>query len=129
MIILDTHMWIWWVDDSPQLSDSNRKIIQKEEVNGLGLSTISVWEVAKLHEKGRIGFTQPIDQWISHALEYPGIQLINLSPEISIASTQLPGDFHNDPADQIIVATANVLGVPLLTTDRRIRKYQHVKLA
>jgi len=128
MILLDTHIWVWWVDNASQLSPAHKTIIQEEELNGLGVSAISVWEVAKLVEKDRLGLNRPVKDWINIALSYPGIQLINLTPEISIASTQLLGEFHKDPADQIIVATANVLGIPLLTADGKIRNYPHVKL-
>jgi PIN domain nuclease of toxin-antitoxin system len=62
------------------------------------------------------------------ALQYPGIQLLALTPEIAVESTRLPGEFHRDPADQIIVATARIYDCPLLTVDDRILKYPHVKL-
>lgn len=128
MIVLDTHIWLWWVDGSEKLPPKYHELIRKEEINGLGLSTISVWEVAKLYEKGRIGFDKPIQEWMNTAISYPGIQLINITPEIAIASTQLPGNFHKDPADQIIVATARILNAPLLTEDSKIKNYPHLKL-
>lgn len=62
------------------------------------------------------------------ALAYPGIQLVEFTPAIAIESTQLPGEFHRDPADQIIVATARILECPLLTVDDKILKYPHVIL-
>lgn len=71
----------------------------------------------------------PTLEWLDQALAYPGIQLLALSPRIATESTWLPGDFHKDPADQIIVATARVLGCALFTADEKIRNYPHVQLA
>ncbi len=93
----------------------------------LGVSAISCWEVAKLVEKGRLTLPKPVDQWMRLALGYPGIQLLPLEPEIAIESTQLPRPFHDDPADQIIVATARIHQCPLLTIDKKIRDYAHVQ--
>jgi PIN domain nuclease of toxin-antitoxin system len=87
---------------------------------------ISCWEIAKLVEKGRLSFDLPINEWLDLALAYPGIELIDLSLPIILQSTRLE-DFHNDPADQIIVATAKVLNVPLLTQDTKILAYPNVE--
>jgi len=79
-------------------------------------------------EKKRLAFSLPVDQWMAQALAYPGIRLLPLTPQIAIASTQLPAPFHNDPADQIIVATARDFNCPLATEDREMLRYPHVKL-
>ena len=122
-------MWVWWVHNDARLTDEYRTIIQNYEGNGLGVSIFSCWEVAKLVELKRLILHCPIDKWLETALHYPGIQLLALTPEIVVASTQLPGKFHRDPADQIIVATARVYNCPLLTADDKIIKYPYVKLA
>jgi PIN domain nuclease of toxin-antitoxin system len=128
MIILDTHIWVWWVHDAPELPILYRTIIEQHETIGIGISIISCWEIAKLVEKGRLRLPYSIDRWFALALGYPGIQLIPLSPEIAIESTRLPPPFHNDPADQIIVATARTYACSLLTVDTKIRNYAHVQL-
>ena len=128
MIVLDTHIWIWWVDGSPQLTAQQQEWIEEYKPEGLGVSIISCWEVAKLVESGRLKLQCPVEEWIEQALAYPGVQLLQLTPRIAIESTQLPGNFHRDPADQMIVATARVWGCPLLTVDDRILKYLHVTL-
>lgn len=64
---------------------------------------------------------------MDEALRLPGIQLIDLTPRIAIASTQLPGRFHRDPADQILVATARIYDVELATSDYKIQQYAHVR--
>ena len=80
-------------------------------------------------EVGRLTLPCSVTDWITAALSYPGIALLDLTPRIAIESTQLPGTFHRDPADQIIVATARVHNLSLLTVDHKIRAYPHVKIA
>lgn len=128
MIVLDTHIWVWWVHHDPQLTERLRELIQSYEDEGLGVSIFSCWEVAKLVELKKLILHCAIDEWLETALQYPGIQLLSLTPKIIVESTRLPGDFHRDPADQIIVATARVHDCALLTVDSRILKYPHVKL-
>jgi PIN domain nuclease of toxin-antitoxin system len=127
MILLDTHIWVWWVDDNQQLVDRSRHLIQDNVHNGLEVSAISCWEVAKLVQYGRLELACPLEEWMEQALAYPGVQLIELTPRIAVESTKLPGSFHHDPADQIIVATARVYDIPLLTVDNRMLQYPHVR--
>jgi PIN domain nuclease of toxin-antitoxin system len=128
VILLDTHVWVWWVDGGAQLPPNYLTLIQTEVANGLGVCAISCWEVAKLVELGRLQLAIPVDQWLVLALQ-PPIQLLPLSPEVAVGSTRLPGSFHRDPADQLIVATARHYNCPLITLDRLIRAYPHVRLA
>lgn len=128
MILLDTHVWVWWADGGAQLPADYLAYVQGEAAGGLGVSAISCWEVAKLVELGRLELSVPVDEWLGRALQ-PPVQLLPLSPEVAVGSTQLPGSFHRDPADQLIVATARLLDCPLVTLDRLIRAYPHVRLA
>ena len=127
MIILDTHIWIWRVDEHPRLPEPYRAYLHAQEPHGLGVSIISCWEVAKLVEYHRLTLTCPVETWLENALRYPGICLLDLTPRIIVESTQLPGAFHRDPADQLIVATARVYGCPIMTVDEKIGKYPHVE--
>ncbi len=129
MIILDTHIWVWWVHGDPILSESTLSLLDSSSETGIGISAISCWEVAKLVERERLTLPCPVLDWMRQALSYPGVRLIDLSPRICVESTRLPGEFHRDPADQIIVATARVLDAPLLTVDGKIQAYPHVRLA
>lgn len=129
MIALDTHIWIWWVQGDAQLTQDYSEYVQAHEAEGLGVSVISCWEVAKLVEGGRITLPLPVGEWMTKALAYPGIRLLDLSPQIAVESTRLPGVFHRDPADQIIVATARLHKCPLVTMDQKIRAYAHVQVA
>ncbi|PIP39267.1 PIN domain nuclease [Candidatus Desantisbacteria bacterium CG_4_9_14_3_um_filter_40_11] len=127
MILLDTHIWIWFADESNQLTKQHRHAIEHQRADGLGVSAISCWEIAKLVEYNRLELACPIEEWMKTAITLPDVQLIELTPRIAIASTKLPGNFHRDPADQIIVATAQVYDIELLTVDERILKYEHVR--
>jgi len=127
VILLDTHIWVWWVDGSPRLNAAQRRHAEVHETTGLGVSVISRWEVAKLVELNRLELRCPVAEWLEKALAYPGVRLLYLTPRIAVESTQLPGSFHRDPADQMIVATARIRRCPLLTADARILQYPHVK--
>jgi PIN domain nuclease of toxin-antitoxin system len=83
--------------------------------------------VAKLVEYGRLTLPSPVAAWLDQALAYPGIRLLDLTPRIMVESTQLPGTFHRDPSDQLIVATARVYHCPLVTVDAKILAYPHVQ--
>ena len=126
MILLDTHIWVWWVDESPRLSEQQHMLLQTHQPDGLGVSIMSCWEVAKLVEYQRLKLACPVEQWISGALAQPGVQPVDLTTRIVIESTQLPGKFHRDPVDQLLVATARVYDLALVTTDRKIIQYEHV---
>jgi PIN domain nuclease of toxin-antitoxin system len=126
VILLDTHVWIWWVHGDERLTRAHRDAIAAHERIGIGVSAISCWEVAKLVQNKRLVLPRSTLEWLDVALGYPGVQIVELSPRIAAESTALPGDFHKDPADQIIVATARVLDCPLLTVDQLIVAYPHV---
>jgi PIN domain nuclease of toxin-antitoxin system len=128
VIVLDTHIWVWWVHGDPHLSPAHSAVLQQHDGSGLGISAISCWEVAKLVEKGRLILPCPIDDWMRLALGYPGITLLPLEPRIAIESTRLPAPFHNDPADQIIVATARICECLIVTIDKKICRYAHVEV-
>ena len=126
MIVLDTQAWVWWTNDPSPLSETQRQAISSNEADTIGVSVMSCWEIAKLCEYGRLELPVEISEWFGAALAYPGVSLLNLTPEIAIESTRLPGEFHRDPFDQMIVATARLNGCPLVTTDREILRYEHV---
>jgi PIN domain nuclease of toxin-antitoxin system len=126
MIILDTHIWIWWVDGNKKLTPKYKKLLNKYQFEGLGISIISCWEVAKLVEKNRLILSCSVDEWLDKASRYPGIKILDLTIPIIVQSTQLKG-FHQDPADQLIVATAQVYDCFLLTADEKILNYSDVK--
>ncbi len=126
MIVLDTQIWVWWVNDSERLPKKYREWIEAYQSQGLGVSIISCWEVAKLVENNKLDLSRPVEEWLETALAYPGVRLLDLTIPIIVKSTQLTG-FHRDPADQLIVATARIYGCPLLTVDAKILAYPDVQ--
>lgn len=127
MIILDTHIWVWWTHADARLTEAQSGLIKASEASGIGVSAISCWEIAKLVQYGRLDLGCAPAEWFAEAMSYPGVRLIELTPEVAIESTKLPPAFHTDPADQIIVATARIWRCPLVTSDRKLTEYPHVE--
>lgn len=124
MILLDTHVLVWSLSDDPRLGRKARQLIDEATGSSIVLvSAITLWEIAMLVEKGRLALGRDVAAWIEAALEAPGLQLAPVSPEIAIDSVRLPGHFHADPADRLIVATARQADATLLTGDRAILTY------
>ena len=123
-ILLDTHVWIWLsLERYKLLSTKSKKVINSADQKWI--SAISCWELAKLVEKNRIGFSIPTLTWIRRSLNQYDIKVADLSPDIAVESTALRG-FHKDPADQIIAATSRILGIPLVTSDKQILDFSEV---
>jgi PIN domain nuclease of toxin-antitoxin system len=128
MILLDTHIWLWWLHSPEQLSERGRTLLTiGENQNVLIVSAISVWEIAVKHSNGKLPLPLSLNEWFALAKTRPGITIEPLDPLDAIASTQLLGDFHKDPADRIIVAIAYRRNIELMTCDQKILDYPHVK--
>lgn len=114
---------------SPQkLSQKVKRLIANtKRYNEILLSAISPWEFSKLLEKKRLGISCEPEDWINRALDLPKLRLVPLSPALAYRSTVLPQPFHDDPADQIIVATAREENATILTKDERILAYENVQ--
>ena len=126
--LLDTHTWIWWHMRPDRLSSTVKSLVSDTSAyDEMLLSAISPWEFCKLIEKGRLGITGDPETWLHAALRMPKLRLVPLTPRIAHKSTVLPPPFHDDPADQIIVATAREEGASILTTDRLILEYRGVR--
>jgi PIN domain nuclease of toxin-antitoxin system len=130
VIVLDTHVLVWWVNDDADLSPAAKAAIQAEldDEDGLILiSSITAWEIALLVQKGRLALSTQIDDWLATVSDIEGVRFVPVDNDIAVQSTQLPGDFHPDPADRMIVALARHVSAPLVTAETRIRSYPHVK--
>jgi len=126
--LLDTHTWIWWHTRPQNLSRKVKNLIgNTSRYDELLLSAISPWEFSKLLEKGRIGISCDPENWINAALDLPKLRLVHLFPILAYRSTILPQPFHDDPADQIIVTTAREENATILTKDKNILEYKHVR--
>ena len=121
--LLDTHVLLEWLGGSPKLSNPQRRIIGSANAETpLYVSDITLWEIATLHELGRIRMGRPLREWLEAAVAPPLVQRVGISPAIAAEVANLPDSFHRDPADRILVASASVIGATLLTRDRRIRR-------
>ncbi|MGD0869299.1 MAG: type II toxin-antitoxin system VapC family toxin [Bryobacteraceae bacterium] len=129
MILLGTHIWVWWVSRPDRLQSRHRDLLELGVDRVFGVSIVSCWEVAKLVEYGRLKLDRTVGLWMQSALAEPGVTLVHLDPQIVVESTQLPQPFHRDPADQLLVATARVIQCPVMTEDGKIAAYPHVQLA
>ena len=124
LLLLDTHVWLWLVAGSPDLSGDARDIIKGAIGAGtLRIAAISLWEIGLLAARGCIVLGKSIGLWLEEALADPGPAIDPLSPQIAIEASFLPDAFHRDPADRLIVATARVTNATLMTRDRRILDY------
>ena len=130
MIVLDTQVLIWWVNDDKKLSSQASKAINKEMSNEDGqliISSITSWEIALLIKKGRLALTMDVDDWINTVASIERVRFVPVDNDVAIQSVRLPGDFHPDPADRIITALARHLSAALVTSDEKIRAYKYVK--
>ncbi|MCH8494430.1 MAG: type II toxin-antitoxin system VapC family toxin [Balneolales bacterium] len=125
MVILDTHTLLWHASESNRLSTKAKKSIEAAEK--LGISTISAWEIGMLVQKGRLSLIHDVSEWIELAGRLPKMEWIQVDTKIAVLSTRLPGSFHGDPADRIITATAMSRGAALITADRLLKEYNHVR--
>lgn len=122
--LLDTHVWIWLANGADGLRPSTLEAIrQAAQESRLAISAISLWEVAMLAAKGRLHFHVDVQDWIDVSLSQIGLQIVPISPQIAVASTRLPGELHQDPADRLIVATARTEQMCLITRDGLILRY------
>ncbi|MGH8603916.1 MAG: type II toxin-antitoxin system VapC family toxin [Gammaproteobacteria bacterium] len=124
-LLLDTHVWLWVAEGIAEKipAEAMQHVDRAAREGGLYVSVISVWEIGMLAAKGRIRLSKPVRHWVNEALEAPGLRLLPLEPGIALDCNDLPGDFHPDPADRILVASARHLDAPLITHDRRVIAY------
>jgi len=123
-VLLDTHVWVWLLEGREGTRpEAVGQMERAAEESLLRISVISAWEVGMLEQRGRLRFDVPCEEWVEKALGVPGLSLMPLTPSICVRSSRLPGAFHGDPADRLIVATARELGAVLLTRDESILQY------
>ena len=129
MIVLDTHVLIWWASGATdQLSPAAQQAIKQEIQDGkIVVSSISAWELAMLVAKDRLALSMDVADWLACVDQIETLSFVPVDNIIAVKSTELPGEFHKDPADRIIVATARKVAAPLVTADEKILAYPHVR--
>ena len=128
VIVLDTHALVWWVTGDAELSKKAKTVIERELDSGeIIVSAISAWEITMLVAKGRLILSMDVSSWLATVAEIERVKFLPVDMEIANKSVVLPGEFHKDPADRMIVATSRKLAVPVVTQDEKIRSYPNVK--
>jgi PIN domain nuclease of toxin-antitoxin system len=130
VIVLDTHALVWWVSGDDRLSDPAHEAIEAERTTEDGrllVSAITAWEIAMLVGRGRLVLTMDVDDWLETVASIEGVQFMPVNTAVAVQSVRLPGDFLADPVDRMITALARHHAVPVVTADRKIRDYPHVK--
>lgn len=129
MIVLDTHVLVWWVNGGGELSLAASNAITDAVASGRGVqvSAISAWEIAMLVDNGRLALSMDLDDWLATVAAIPDLRIMPVTARVAVQSTRLPGAFHADPADRMIVAFVREQNATLATADRRIQAYPHVR--
>ncbi len=128
VVLLDTHILIWWRADPGRLSKAQTETLKELEKRrqAAAISAVTLRELAKAGERGRLEIGCPWDMWLEEIEADPAFDILPLTARIAARSVRLGEDFPKDPFDQIIVATALCHGLRLLTADERIRRWGKV---
>ena len=128
MILLDTSALIRWICVPEKLSKQAEKTIDAAIKQGeVLISSISVWEICLLIKKGRLDFFIDPNTWLAKIESMPSVKFVPVDNAVAVQSVNLPDFSHKDPADRIIIATAREYGATLITSDKRILNYKHVR--
>lgn len=119
MIILDTHVWLWWTSEPKRLSRRAATTIRRADK--IGVCTISVFELAERVQHGQIALDLPLRTWVRLALTQQRVEALPLTAEIGLDAAELR--FQGDPADRVIYATARDADARLVTRDERLRDF------
>ena len=124
-LLLDTHVWIWSQENPDLLPPQTREAIN-DRSNGCAVSVISELEIARLAQRKQIELDRGVEEWIDKSIAVLGAHEIELSRVIAVEAYRLPGEFHRNPADRVLVATARLFGMTLVSADRQLLRYRHV---
>jgi PIN domain nuclease of toxin-antitoxin system len=122
VILLDTHVWLWWISAPAKLTGAARSAV--DGADQIGIASISAWEVAMLELRDRVSLDREVGRWVRQALAQPRVRELPLTAAVAVAAALLERDgFPGDPADRIIYATARETRSPLVTRDERLREH------
>ncbi len=129
-LLIDTHVWLWWILGQNELSNKERAALDAMAASGTppAIAAISLWEAQMLLSKNRLRIDEPLTHWLPTAAAPEVVSIIAMDVRVILALDNLSANFHGDPADRIIVASAKALGLPLATHDVNIRRSRSVKI-
>jgi PIN domain nuclease of toxin-antitoxin system len=125
--LFDTNAWIRAIERPEELTRSASAVLLNRTAAPFALSAISIYEIGQKARKGKLALAISIDRWLAIALRPAFVRVIAVDADIAREANELPGDFHGDPADRFIVATARKYNLTILTSDRKIRDYAGVQ--
>ena len=125
-LLLDTHAWIW-AQESPEKFGRRARALLEDISNSVSVSAIAALEIARLIFLRRIQLAESASAWITDSVRSLGAQSLDVTPQIAAEAYELPANFHKDPVDRVLVATARVHNLTLITADELILRYPHVK--
>jgi PIN domain nuclease of toxin-antitoxin system len=121
MVLLDTHIWLWWLLGDGRLKSHEHDIFDELATQRkIAISWVTIWETEMLERKGRIRLLPDFTEWIGTASAPEVCSILPVDVDVVLAQRMLPETFHADPADRLIVATALLSGYALATYDQRI---------
>jgi PIN domain nuclease of toxin-antitoxin system len=124
--LLDTHVWIWTQEQPDALGSASRALLEAT-AEELCVSAVSSLEIARLVTGGLVELKGSLDRWVRSAIDSLEARSIDIDHQIAIEAYKLPGRFHKDPADRLLVATARLRDLTLVTADERILAYRSVR--
>lgn len=124
LILLDTHVWLWYVAKEASLKEAAKEQIKQAINDGHAyFSAMTAWEICFLDKNNRINLDAACEIWIEDVIKKSGIQEVPVTRDIAVEANSLPGNLHKDPVDRILVATARKRNMILATRDGKILKY------
>ncbi len=125
-LLLDTHVWVWATEDPDRFGPHTLDLLENDK-SSLYVSTISSLEIARLIAVGRLELKGALSAWVGESIAALQSRSLEVSHDVAIGAYALPGEFHRDPADRVLVSTARCHDLRLLTADERILQYPSVK--
>ena len=128
-VLLDTHIWLWWLTGATQMSKKDREGLDRMAAHELPfIAAISLWEAQMLVSHRRLIPVEPFDAWIRRMTAPDTVRILPVDADVVVSLHALPKSFHGDPADRMIVATARAHALPLATRDSAIRRSRLVRI-
>jgi len=125
-LLLDTHVWLWAATHPENLGKRTRAVLVDRKTDRL-VSTASVLEIARLNASGQVVLSMPAARWIDESSKILILDHLPITTDIAIEAYSLPAPFHRDPADRLLVATARIHNLVVITADERILRYRPVR--